>query len=498
MLNYKKLQSWFFLSIAVAGSFYLALIIGQYVLLDTYLDHALPNIAIRSWRLINGQELYYTSEALNFIAGVYGPLLYGLNGLMLLVFGGTLAASNAAGGLAVFLGLAALSIHLFKTSDRDVAAVGVIMFLGVVLSLSPISFWTRPDPFILMLVCFALLSTQLKRFGDYVPHVAVAICIGLAVNFKAHAFLCFIPIVFRYCTKRWYISWVLMAALSILVFLIPFGFSSISMTEYLGRLFDIVGGRSVSMGLLYTATKYSALFLLPAIVLAIAWKWFRSKINAKDIIYFWAFLLSICGGVYSASVPGAGWYHLLAFIPISADLFSKFVESMRDKLLPRAILLSGFFLTFAIVSITPQKRLWKTYDRLSSMGSVSDEIRSVIKRFPGQTIEMGYGQDVASTYSLTNARPLLAFAGNRTTITGPSAMELRYQGQPVSPSLLAHTRSCGTNLWLIPKGERPFSMNSYFNNAPAFWPKMQEAFIFAYKIKTTLKYFDVWACKNQH
>jgi hypothetical protein len=496
MLNQIKLQSWVFLSVAIAGSCYLALIIGQYVLLDTYLDHALPNIAIRSWRLINGQELYYSSESLNFVAGVYGPLLYVFNGLVLWVFGGTLASSNAAGGLAVILGLAALSFHLCKTSDRDVAAVSVIMFLGVVLALSPISFWARPDPFILMLVCFALLSIHLKKFGEYVPHIAVAICIGLAVNFKAHAFLYFIPIVFRYCTKRWYISWFLMAALSILVFLLPFGLSPISLSEYLGRLFDIVGGRTVSPNLLYTATKYSTLFLLPAIVLAIVWKWARSRINVKDIIYFWAFFLSICGGIYSASVPGAGWYHLLAFIPISADLFSKFVGSLKEKLLPRTILLSIFFLTFVIISITPQKRLWKTYDRLSTMAPVSDEIRSVITRFPGQTIEMGYGQDVASTYSLTYARPLLAFAGNRTTITGPSAMELRYQGQPASSALLAHIKSCGTNLWLIPKGERPFSMNNYFNNDPAFWPKMQEVFIFAYEVKTTLKYFDVWACKK--
>ena len=103
------------------------------------------------------------------MAGVYGPLLYLANGLILWIFGGTLAAGNLADGVALFIGLAALSLHLFRTSDRDIAAVGVIMFLGIVLAVSPLSFWTRPDPFILMLVCIAVAASGLKKYGVVGP-----------------------------------------------------------------------------------------------------------------------------------------------------------------------------------------------------------------------------------------------------------------------------------------------------------------------------------------
>ncbi|MBT7770328.1 MAG: hypothetical protein HN705_10075 [Rhodospirillales bacterium] len=477
---------------------YLALIVGWYASLDTYVDHALPNIAIRSWRLLSGLDLYYSAESINFMAGVYGPLLNIANGLILWIFGGNLATSNLAGGIALFVGLAAISLHLFRTSDRDVAAVGVIMFLGIIFAVSPLSFWTRPDPFILMLVCVAVASSGLQKYGTYAPHAAVAVCIGLAVNFKAHAFIYFIPIVFRYCAARWYVSWPLMAVLSVGVFLLPFGLPSISLELYLGRLFDMVGGRTISLDLLRTVLKYSTLFLSPIIALAAVWWWARPRIEVRNIWYLGTFILSICVGIYSASVPGAGWYHLLPFVPASVDLFSKFAQSLNDNPAPRMGILGVFFLVFVIISITPQKRLWRTYDRLSAMSPVADEIRGILKKYPGKSIEMGYGRDVAVTYSLTNPRPLLAFAGNPTTVTGPSAMEMRYQGKPVSTVLLEHIRGCKTDLWLIPKAERPFAMNNYFKNEPAFWAEFQEAFSAAYERRTALDYFDVWACKGSH
>ena len=73
-MNFYKLQNWIFLSVAIVGVTYLALIVGWYASLDTYVDHALPNIAIRSWRLLSGLDLYYSAESINFMAGVYGPL----------------------------------------------------------------------------------------------------------------------------------------------------------------------------------------------------------------------------------------------------------------------------------------------------------------------------------------------------------------------------------------------------------------------------------------
>jgi hypothetical protein len=492
----QMLQKWIFPSVAIFGAAYLAVTVGWYASLDTYVDHALPNIAIRSWRFLSGLNLYYPADSINFMAGVYGPLLYLANGLILWIFGGTLAAGSLAGGIALFIGMAVLALHLFRTSDRDIAAVGVIMFLGIVLAVSPLSFWTRPDPFILMLVCIAVAASGLKKYGTYAPHVGVAVCIGLAVNFKAHAFIYFIPIVFRYCSARWYVSWPLMVVLSVGVFLLPFGLSFISLELYLGRLFDIVGGRTINLNMLRTVLKYSTLFLSPLIALAVVWGWARPRIESRNIIYLGTFFGCMCAGIYSASIPGAGWYHLLPFAPVSVDLFSKFARSLKDSPAPRIGVLSVFFLIFVIISITPQKRLWRNYDRLSAMSPVADEIRGALKKYSGKSIQMGYGQDVAKTYGLTNPRPLLAFAGNPTTVTGPSAMEMRYQGEPVSGALLEHIQGCKTDLWLIPKGERPFTMNNYFKNEPAFWPEFQEAFNVAYERQASLKYFDVWACKR--
>ncbi len=41
-----RLQNFIFLTVAIGGVAYLAVTVGRYVSLDTYVDHALPNIAL--------------------------------------------------------------------------------------------------------------------------------------------------------------------------------------------------------------------------------------------------------------------------------------------------------------------------------------------------------------------------------------------------------------------------------------------------------------------
>lgn len=463
--------------------------------LPTYVDHAQVDAAVTAWRFVSGEAVFHTVGNPAFTAAVYGPLLYVASAPFLILFGASIAASKAAGAAAAVTAVVLVTLHAVRNFGWRPASVAATMVLGTMLAIAPMSFWSRPDPFLLVLVAAALAATGLERRGTWAVAIAIAVCVGLAVNFKAHAFIYFVPLAFAYCARRWYLVWPVMAVVAVAVFLLPFALPAISLPLYLDRLFGTVGGRDLDMGLLLTALRWSLLFLLPPLLaLGVAVADGRRPRRA-DLAYLGVFLLCLAVAVYSASVPGAGWYHLLPLAPVAIDLFLRLGRG-QERTVAGTVLCAALALAFFIVSITPQQRLWRNYDRLSEMAAVAGAVRDVLRDNPGATVEMGFGSDVAETYQRTFVRPLLAFAGQTVTVSAVSAMEMRYLGEPAPPAQVRRIAECITDIWLIPTGEQPFAMYSYFDNQPAFWAELRDAFESRYQRTETGPYFDIWTCRT--
>jgi hypothetical protein len=99
-------------------------------------------------------------------------------------------------------------------------------------------------------------------------------------------------------------------------------------------------------------------------------------------------------------------------------------------------------------------------------------------------------------YPRTFNRTLLVLGGHPYTFDAAPAMEMNKWKVPPSDDYLAMLRGCNTDIWLIPKGEAPFTMVSYYA-APGVDKAFTETFNVSYGKVKSFDYFDVWACNKK-
>ena len=66
---------------------------------------------------------------------------------------------------------------------------------------------------------------------------------------------------------------------------------------------------------------------------------------------------------------------------------------------------------------------------------------------------------------------------------------------PMPEKTLSWLRACKTDLWLIPKGERPFMMIGYYG-VPMLNPSFADTFQDSYAKAKSFKFFDAWVCRK--
>ena len=79
---------------------------------------------------------------------------------------------------------------------------------------------------------------------------------------------------------------------------------------------------------------------------------------------------------------------------------------------------------------------------------------------------------------------------NKVTMT---LMELRGSTVAYPEGLTRRILSCATRHWLVPRGERPFAMGSFYGGK-VFSPNFRKAFEKTYARSLSLAHFDVWSC----
>ena len=481
----------------IAGVVYLGYVLYRYITLGTYFDHAEPDVAILAWRLASGQPLYYPPGTAEQITTYYGPMLYLLTGLFLKLFGGSIAASKLAAAGSCMVSLSAFSYYAWRRFGIGYVGIGALAFVFYILMIAPVSIWIRPEAHTVLLVTLALFSTLWHDRSDgWITAICVAACAGLAMNFKIHAFIYFVPIVIRYCLVGWLRKWPVMAVVSIGFFFLPFGFPNISISNYIAGIQEFVTSRDIAWYLFRSALKWSQLFLAPVIILGLAWAVNRDNLKRPDVLYFGAFAICVVVTFYPASIPGSTWRQMLPFFPITVDLFIRFLRALEGK---RWGWVCGHVivgLAVVILAISPQRRLLRAFDSNAWGTAASSEIEAIIARYPGKTLQMGYGSSTQFGYPWTYSRPVLAFAGNPVTLSPIAAMERSYAGKPMVPAKLAWIKDCKTDLWLVPKlNHQTFGMGSHLAGGKAFHKELIETFAARYEAKETYEFFQVWACR---
>jgi hypothetical protein len=78
-------------------------------------------------------------------------------------------------------------------------------------------------------------------------------------------------------------------------------------------------------------------------------------------------------------------------------------------------------------------------------------------------------------------------------------MELREVGIDGSDRWIPYLSECRIQRWLLPKGEQPFAVVSYFyDNKLLFSNRFRHAFFEHYNLVARTKSFDLWDCTTDH
>jgi hypothetical protein len=485
----------FFALAALAAAIYLGYVLIHYSNLDGYLDHIEPNIAASAWWFMGGHALFPKPDDWPIFIG-YGPLLTFIHSSVFNFAGGSIAMSKLANSVVSVGSVLVMFAYARNRFGGHRACIGILLFVAVILIYAPISFWNRPDPFIVFLVALAVFTKGLstEKWGNWAPHLIVGICIGLAVNLKVHAFIYFIPIAIDLCGWKGIRQMIIIGLISIAVFLLPFAHPQISIEANISIIFENLSAQKrFDTGLLIKALKYSMLFLAPGFLLVGLLVRGRHNIQAKDAIYFAALTLSTAFALFPSSNLGMGSYHLLPLLAISIDSFLRFLNGFDDTPRLQKGIMIFFPLLFLLISIPVQRRLTRNMDRIT-LENVAEEVVQVTQRLQNKSLQVGYGQSFEK-YRFSYFKIIPMFTGQPITIDAQTMMEFNFIGIDLSHKLAADIEACKTRNWLIPKGEQPFTLKSYYTGKRLFGQTPQ-IFLHRYEKSESLKYFDLWTCKG--
>ena len=475
------------------GFLNVVLVAASYLVYPGYLDHGEPSVALISWRLLDGAPAFLSLGDPALVSNVYGPLTYSSHALSFWLIGPSVLAGKAASFLAAML----IPVLVFLSHRRrgfEAAAFGALLAAALVLFHVPISLWNRPDSFMAVLAVVAVWAANAfdPKKPEWVMSAVIAVTAGLAVGMKLHAGVYFAPVVVFHCLneKRVLKTFAAMAVVGLAVVLLPFAFSVFSLSAF-AEWIVLHAKKDNPIEFVSKFVRYGAIYAAPVLFYLAVRRWSGKRIASAEKAYFWVFVACLVAVLFPATKTGAGTHYFVPFLAVLVDQILRHAGRVRKhklKVWGTAGVLAAVIL---IVGVPVQKRFFRAL-HWQQVADVQSEIRAIMAAYPERTIEMGIGQDLR-TYPRTFYRTLLVMAGHPYTIDGP-AMELNKWKVPLSEDLLAMVRGCNTDIWLIPKGESPFTMIGYYG-APMLDPSFADAFLGSYAKAKSFKLFDAWVCK---
>jgi hypothetical protein len=344
---------------------------------------------------------------------------------------------------------------------------------------SPVSFWVRSDPIETLLVALAVVAVPGRG-----PAWRVGVCIGLAVNLKVHAFAYFLPILVDLWLRGGRRALVTAGAVSCLTFIVPFLAPGIGFGDYVHALAEQIGGRAPSLRQLAAIVPMLTVLLIPiGIPLA------ASGQPREAVIYAIAALATAALLLYPATFPGAGAYHFLPLVPVLAEARSRLRSSRGPAdLLPFAILVLGCIAAHGVLQNLAAQR---------GAAAIGVEALRLARNSPVRPIEIGYGESLPSYAAAQLSRTVLALNSYPVSYDAQVLMELKEIGIDGSARWVPDLTRCRIRRWLLPKGEAPFALKSFFYDGHTlFGDAFRRAFLDNYKIVETTEHFDVWDCAH--
>ncbi|MCU0550206.1 MAG: hypothetical protein MUC48_12725 [Leptolyngbya sp. Prado105] len=477
--------------------------IGLVILYPTWADYADPaeaNVAIVSWLLRRGEPIYPTLDAAGRYINNYGAFSYITHAIFLSLFTPSIFSSKLAGSIAGLSSLALIFLLIKHRLGQRFAIVGsaivTLCFLNQTSAsgLLASSFWVRPDSLLLFFSSLGLFLVVRchKSFAIF----GSAIALGISTNLKVTAFLQFIPIYVLLLERFGLVSVLISAISSLLISALPYLLPQISLTNYWTWLQQVrlkgINSAQIPKNLLWTA--FVSIPSAIALLLNFNPRWF-----SKRFLYCFTLIAGIVINAVISSTRGALENNMLPFVPLLVYLATDLLQIKVTR--PKLISVLGISAAIAFVissCVAVYSTEVKFIDRmLTAPGhrAIADLDR-FIAAHPNRTIGIGYG---AVSYQLSSYRPQLVFAGNPYLLDSASLMEMQASGLDNTPEKTMNAlRTCQTQIWLIPKGNPPFQVYSYYPPLQKlFSDRFRKSFAANYEKQETTEFYDAWFCKPQ-
>jgi len=452
----------------------------QYVSSGAYLDHIESSVLIPGYNYLHGRALYEIQDGAPRLATFYGPLAYLIHSLALATVGPYIISGKIFSGLALLGTVTLLVWHFRRHATFGPSCNGVFMLLAGLTLFYPVTIWIRPDPFEMMLVAVAVVAAN-RRWGV----IGLGASIGLAVNFKIHAFFYFLPVIFELYGRGGLRSLARAAGVAGIIFLIPFLLPGISLSDYVTVLSQQVGGRAPELGLLVPAIWAMLLLCFPIVFALVSEQRDRPR---KDLAYVRITIGTVILLIYPATFPGAGPYHFMPLLPVLAEAYMRAGPSnIRARLFPWIILLNGLHIASYNLAVPRMVSGWQV---------TTDQALALAQTRADRSVEIGYGDNLLSYNIAQLSRVVLTLKDYPPSIDAQVLMELASVGVDGSKRWLPYLTQCQVGLWLLPAGERPFAMAGYYGKNSVFSEAFQQAFTTNYRRTSTAGYFDLWECAH--
>jgi hypothetical protein len=361
-------------------------------------------------------------------------------------------------------------------------------------------------------MCVSLGTLGVIKRNRLAAPLICAVVVGVSVNLKFSSILYFLPLFVLLFSQQGIHATLVSVTGSIIISLLPFGLPQISLHNYI-RWIHLVSNHGINIQQLKQNFEWALYLLLPLAIISLQFFLTNQQEFSKTIKqeqgYLYALLISIAGSIFIASKPGSGIHHLIPIIPLISYLFVILLAKINSinklelgqfpqkKYIINLLLFCVLYLPILISVLinSGMKEVLIVENFYNPTSEIITDIHGIVKSYPNQTIEMGYGTN--EFYPLTYYRPALVFSGNPYLVDSAALMDMQKSGLDIPFTTLEVLSSCRTKIWLIPKGSPPFQQPSYYPpNTQLFSDEFKKIFFERYELREQTRYFDLWSCKD--
>lgn len=470
--------------VVTAGYF---IVLAEYLIYPGFVDHVEATVSSIAWLGMHGHPFYpnWTKEGVYGL--VYGPALYLLQGIFLLV-APTITGLKLLSVAALF---GAFSIVFIVVKQKTKSRLTSLLFLATLLiqfvPLGEFVYWTRAEPFLIFLTAAALLVAVKLR--PLPAGILIGVLAGIATGFKVHGCLYVAPVAFMTIARgktardQMFLT-IIIGACATAFALLPFCLNNMSFIGYL-RYLSVAAHHDLRPAALKSNILFALVLLMPIVSILF---WRKSAIGSSEFWLLVGLPISIATAIVVASVSGP--YHLLPFAPICLYAIAVVSPAVEIRGIIAAVFLL-FFLSFGIEGSILNAHLFTNYYRHSRTdpGKIF-ELQAYLDKFP--KAEIGVSDDFHN--SDANYRIFSVLSGHALHVDFTAWEDLAYVG--VDESVVRRfIERCEVPTWILPLG-KPFTKVSWYTNEPLLSEQFRQVFATNYRLVQKGRAYQMWKCST--